>query len=116
MEPVVNRQWFLEANMSTTAMLLGAERNSFDYARAYAETQSSNPTVVSELEQAYFLIAQNLGISVYSFLQLLESKGNTAAQAVYLAAQLNNVRPRNALLGVAPNLTTPNFVLREIAA
>jgi hypothetical protein len=92
------------------------ERNSFDYARAFAETQSTNPTVVSELEQSYVLIANNLGISVFDFIQLLESKGDTAQQAVFLAAQLNSVRPRNALLGVAPNTTTPAFVSREIAA
>ena len=98
------------------SILQGAERNSFDYARAYAETQSSNPIVISELEQAYTLIAQNLGISTYFFIQLLESKGDTTEQAVFLAAQLNNVRPRNALLGVAANQSTPLFVSREIAA
>ena len=92
------------------------ERNSFDYARSFAETQSSNPTVVSELEQAYLLISQNLGISVFDFLQILESKGTSQQQAVYLCAQLNSTRPRNALLGIAPNLNTPNFISREIAA
>jgi hypothetical protein len=92
------------------------ERNSFDYARSFAESQSSNPTVVAELEQSYVLIAQNLGVSVFDFLQILQSKGTTQQQAVYLAAQLNSVRPRNALLGVSPGLSTPAFVLREIAA
>ena len=48
------------------------ERNSFDYAQAYAETQSSNPTVVADLVNAYNLIAQNQGITVYQFLQILE--------------------------------------------
>ncbi len=92
------------------------ERNSYDYARAFAESQSTNPLVVSELEQSYILISNNLGISVYDFIQLLESKGNTQQQAVFLAAQLNSVRPRNALLGVAPNISVPMFISREIAA
>jgi hypothetical protein len=92
------------------------ERNSFDYARSFAESQSSNPTVVAELEQAYVLISQNLGISAFDFIQVLKSKGDTQEQAVYLAAQLNSVRPRNALLGVSPNQTTPLFISREIAA
>lgn len=68
------------------------ERNNFDYGRSFAETQSTNPTVVAELEQAYVLISQNLGISVFDFIQILESKGDTQQQAVYLAAQLNSVR------------------------
>jgi len=92
------------------------ERNSFDYGRAFAESQSNNPTVIAELEQAYVLIAQNLGISVFDFIQLLESKGDTQEQAIWFAAQLNSVRPRNALLGVAPNQITPVFISREIAA
>ena len=92
------------------------ERTNYDYGRAYAETQSTNSTIVDELEQAYVLISQNLGISVFQFIQLLQQQGTTTQQAVYLAAQLNNVRPRNALLGLPPNLNTPNFVSREIAA
>lgn len=89
------------------------ERNSFDYAQAYAETQSSNPTVVADLVNAYNLIAQNQGITVYQFLQILEQQ---SSQATYLAAQLNNVRPRNALLGVISSTNTPLFISREIAA
>ncbi len=92
------------------------ERNSFDYAQAFAETQSSNPTIVGELVQAYTLIAQNQGISVFEFLQNLSAIGDEQQQALYLAAQLNNVRPRNALIGVAPVNTTPPFIAREIAA
>jgi hypothetical protein len=92
------------------------ERNSFDYARAYAESQSTNPTVVAELEQACVLIAQNLGISMFEFIQLMQQQGTSQQQALYLAAQLNSVRPRNALLGLPPNLNTPNFISREIAA
>jgi hypothetical protein len=102
------------SNIST--IVSGVERNSYDYALAFAETQSSNPTIVAELVQAYTLIAQNLGISAYQFIQQLESKGDSKQQAIYLAAQLNNVRPRNALLGIIPNQTTPQFVAREIAA
>ena len=100
--------------MATAQMAI--ERNGFDYGRAYAESQSNNPTVVSELEQSYVLIAQNLGVSVFEFIQLLQQQGTTIQQALYLAAQLNSVRPRNALLGLPPNLTTPNFISREIAA
>ena len=92
------------------------ERNAYDYATAFAETQSSNSTIVSELVQAYILIAQNLGLTVYQFIQQLESQGTSQQQALYLAAQLNSVRPRNALLGVAPNSATPIFIAREIAA
>jgi hypothetical protein len=94
----------------------GIERNNFDYALAFAQSQSSNPTVVSELVQAYTLIAQNLGITPFQFIQQLEQKGDSTQQALYLAAQLNNVRPRNALIGIAPNAITPNFIAREIAA
>lgn len=92
------------------------ERNSYDYARSFAETQSNNNTIINELVQAYILISQNLGISVFQFLQILESKGNTREQSIYLATQLNSVRPRNSLLGVNSNQTTPEFISREIAA
>ena len=95
---------------------LSIERTAFDYARAFAQSQSTNPTVAAELEQSYVLISENLGISVFDFLQLLQSKGDTQQQAIYLAAQLNSIRPRNALLGVGPNLMTPVFVQREIGA
>lgn len=94
----------------------GIERNSFDYATAYASSQSTNATIVSELVAAYNLIASNQGISVYQFLQSLENQGSAQQQAVYLTAQLNNVRPRNALIGVAPIQNTPVFITREIAA
>jgi len=94
----------------------GIERNSFDYAQAYAATQSNNPTVVAELVEAYTVIAQNQGISVYDFLQLLLQKGSSYQQAVYLATQLNNVRVRNSFLGVIPTNNTPPFINREIAA
>ena len=103
--------------MSTlNTILSGIERNSFDYAQAFAQTQSSNPLVISELVQTYTLIAQNLGISVYQFLQTLQNIGDAQQQALYFAAQLNNVRPRNALIGVAPSSSTPTFITREIAA
>ncbi len=94
---------------------MGVEKNSFDYARAFAETQCSNSTVVEELVQAYTLIAKNMGISVYQFVQLLQNKGDSKEQALYLAAQLNNIRVRSALLGVSPILNSPNFISREIA-
>jgi hypothetical protein len=99
----------------STASFNGIERNAFDYARAYAETQSSNSIIVSELQQAYILIAKNLNISVYDFIQILESKIGTE-RAIYLAAQLNSVRPRNSLLGVLSTNNTPLFISREIAA
>lgn len=95
---------------------VGVERNNYDYLLAFASTQSQNATVVSELVQAYKLICQNLGITPFQFIQQLEQQGDTTQQALYLAAQLNNIRPRNALLGVAPNQTTPLFISREIAA
>lgn len=105
--------------MSTANLLpntFSVERNNFDYARAFAETQSSNQIVVNELIQAYTLIAQNLGITPFQFIQQLQQQGDSNQQAVYLAAQLNSVRPRNALIGVAPNNSTPLFIAREIAA
>lgn len=92
------------------------ERNNFDYIRAYAENQSKNITIVDELIKAYVLIAQNLGITPYQFIQLLESKGNSIEQAQYLAQQMNSVRPRNAYLGVVYNTSVPLFIQREIAA
>jgi len=92
------------------------ERNNYDYVRAYAETQSSNSTIVDELIQAYVLVAQNLNITPLQFIQLVESKGNTVEQAQYLAQQLNSVRVRSAYLGVRLNQNTPVFIAREIAA
>jgi hypothetical protein len=92
------------------------ERNSFDYARAFAEAQSQNPTIISELEQAYTLISQNLGISAFDFIQILKSKGDGAQQSIYLAAQLNSVRPRNSVLGISLNQNIPLFISREIGA
>jgi len=91
------------------------ERNNFDYLQSYAETQSSNPTIVSELIQAYVLISQNLGVSPVDFLKILESTGDDIQQGLYLAQQMNLVRPRNAYLGVDVNQKTPIYVAREIA-
>ena len=89
------------------------ERNNFDYVRAFAETQTNEPVLVNELVQAYILIAQNLGITPYAFIQTLE---NRTDNGVYLATQLNSVRVRNSLLGVNLNLNTPYFIAREIGA
>ncbi len=103
-------------SLSLESILGNVERNSFDYATAYARTQSNNSTIISELVQAYTLIAKNQGISVFQFLQTLQNQGSPKQQALYLASQLNNVRPRNALLGIAPSTNTPDFISREIAA
>ena len=88
-------------------MNLSVERNGYDYARAYAESQSSNPTVINELIQAYTLISQNLGISVFQFIQKVQNQGTDQQQAIYLATQLNSCRPKNSLIGVAPIQITP---------
>ena len=92
------------------------ERNNYDYVRAFAESQSSNPTIVDELIQAYVLVAQNLNMTPLQFIQTIESKGNSVDQAQYFSQQLNLVRPRNAYLGVTLNQNTPVFIAREIAA
>ncbi|VVC05198.1 Uncharacterised protein [uncultured archaeon] len=94
---------------------MNIERNNFDYLRAYAESQSSVTSIVQELIDAYALISQNLGISGFQFIQTLKSKGTAQQQTIYLAAQLNSVRPKNALLGIASNQEPPEFVSREIA-
>lgn len=94
----------------------GIERNSFDYIQAYASLQCSNPTVVSELVAMYVLIANNLGITPFEFITQVKNQGNSQQQAIYIAAQMNSVRVRNALIGVAINKTTPEFINREIAA
>jgi hypothetical protein len=89
------------------------ERNNFDYCRAYAESQSSNPIIIEELIQSYVLIAQNLGITPSAFIQQMKEQSQPD---IYLAAQLNSIRPRNSLLGVIPNNGTPIFIAREISA
>lgn len=104
------------ATANISGISLGIERNNYDYALAFAQTQSNNQTIVQQLVQAYTLIAQNLGISVYQFIQQLQNQGTSTQQAIYLASQLNSVRPRNSLLGVGQNQNTPAFISREIAA
>ena len=104
------------SSSATTGIVPGVERNNYDYIQAYAKTQSTNPIIVAELVQAYILISQNLGLSGYAFIKQVESQGTTQQQLIYLAAQLNSVRPRNALIGVAPVFNTPTFVAREITA
>jgi hypothetical protein len=89
------------------------ERNNFDYVQAYAESQSSNAVVVSELVQMYVLIAQNMSITPAALIQQIKSG---TISPIMLAAQLNSVRTRNALIGVASNQGTPVFIAREIAA
>lgn len=90
---------------------ISIERNNYDYVQAYAETQSSNSVIVEELVQSYVLIAQNMGITPASLIQQIE---NGIMSPIMLAAQLNSVRPRNALIGVAPTQDTPIFIAREI--
>jgi len=106
----------INISMATITKIQGIEKNSYDYATAYAKTLSSNSVVVDELVQAYTLAAKNLGMSVFDFIQTVKSKGTDKQQAVYLATHLNNVRPRSALLGVISSHTTPAFIDREIGA
>jgi hypothetical protein len=102
--------------MATIKTNSSIERSSYDYISAYAHTQSNNTTIVNELIDAYTLISKNLGLSGYQFIQTLENQGSDSQQAIYLAAQLNNIRTRNALLGVMSQNTTPLFISREISA
>jgi hypothetical protein len=92
------------------------ESNNFDYVRAFANTQSSNPIIVAELIQAYILIAQNQNITPIVFINNLQNQNLSNQELIFLAASLNSVRPRNALIGIAGQQNTPVFVLREISA
>lgn len=92
------------------------ERNAFDYARAFANTQSNDPTVVQELIDAYAAIAKNLGISIQQFLETYQNIEDSRSQALYLCGQLNSVRSKNALMGLSPISKTPNFITRGIRA
>jgi hypothetical protein len=102
--------------MATINKVTGIEKNSYDYARAYANSQTDNSVVAAELLQAYTLISKNMGISVFDFIQQVKTKGTEKQQAIYLAKQMNNVRPRNALYGVSNTLSTPVFIQREVGA
>ena len=52
-----------------------------------------------------------MGITPASLIQQIE---NGIMSPIMLAAQLNSVRPRNALIGVAPTQDIPIFIAREI--
>jgi hypothetical protein len=92
------------------------ERNNYDYIRAYAEMQTNNATLVDELVTSYVLIAKNLGITPQMFIETIKNQTGVLNQANYLASQLNSVRPRNAYLGVGGDVSTPTFIMQEIAA
>jgi hypothetical protein len=102
--------------MAVINKISGVEPNAYDYAVAYAKSQTDNSVVAEELAQAYSLISKSLGISVLQFLQLVKSKGTEQQQAYFLATYMNNVRPKNALFGVSYTNNTPSFISREIGA
>lgn len=98
------------SSVSTTSL----SANNYDYVRAFAASRASDPIIIDELIQAYTLIAASLNISVAAFVQSVQNQGNSRDQDLYLAARLNTVRVRNALIGVVSPQTTPVFVGREI--
>lgn len=88
--------------------------NVYNYVLAYAQSRSADPSIVQSLVQIYNTIAQNLGIDPTQFIQRVQAQGNTVNQDMYLAFYYNQVRAKNALIGVTGSLNTPFFVAREI--
>lgn len=88
--------------------------NIYNYVLAYAQSRSNDPSIVQSLVQIYNTIAQNLGIDPTQFIQQVQAQGNTVNQDMYLAFYYNQVRAKNALIGVTGSLNTPFFVAREI--
>ena len=88
--------------------------NVYNYVLAYAQSRSSDPSIVASLVQIYSTIAKNLGIDPTQFIQQVQAQGNTVQQDLYLAYYYNSVRAKNALIGVTGSLNTPYFIAREV--
>ncbi len=102
--------WKANAMVKSSSM----NSNTYDYVQAFVKSRTNNPVIINELITAYTLIANNLGININQFLQLVESQGTTYEQDLYLANYLNTVRVKNSLLGVVRNVGTPLYIQREI--
>ena len=68
------------------------------------------------LDSAFALIAQTLDLTTAQFAELLRQQGDSYEQDAFLAGYLNDNRVRNAKLGIALNLDTPDYIYREIKA
>lgn len=92
----------------------GVESHEYDYVRAFAAERSRDPTVINEMVTAYIEIAKMLGIKASEFVARVRQHGTKIDQDVFLAGYLNQVRYKNALIGITVGYRTPLPVLREI--
>ena len=99
-----------------TETVPGVDSASYDYVRAFAATRSKDPAIIDEMVSAYIDIADVLEISPVEFIQQIKSYGTKAEQDIFLAGYLNQVRVKNALIGISLGFTAPFHVQREIRA
>lgn len=94
----------------------GIDSGTYDYVRAFAATRSKDPVVIDEAVQAYIEIAKLLEITPIEFIHQIRSYGTKLEQDVFLAGYLNQVRYKNALIGVTIGYRAPDHVARELRA
>jgi hypothetical protein len=90
------------------------EATQYDALKNIVEARVSDPALQQEYIAAFAVIAQNLGLTTGQFAQVLREQGDSYEQDVFLAGYLNDSRVRNAKIGVALNLDTPEYIYREI--
>lgn len=95
---------------------IGLDANSYDLLKNLVQSRVEDPELINEYVGAYAQVANNLNMSISSFVELLKSQGSTAEQDIFLAGYLNQTRVANAKIGVMLNLNTPQHILREIRA
>ena len=94
----------------------GLDATAYDYLRAFAATRSSDPVVVDEAVQSYIEIAKILDITPVEFVNQVKQHGTKLEQDMFLAGYLNQVRYKNALIGITIGYRAPDHVARELRA
>jgi len=92
------------------------EATQYDVLKNLIESKVSDPALWPEYIAAYVMIAQNLNLTVGAFVDLLRAQGSDYDQDAYLAAYMNQNRVANARIGIALDLSTPDYIRREIRA
>jgi hypothetical protein len=94
----------------------GVSPNDFDYVRQFATKRTNDAALADKLAVTYIVIAESRGITVQDFVKELKAAGSSREQDALIAAYLNAVQPRTAIVGISGLIDPPFYVAREIKA
>jgi hypothetical protein len=115
-KPIANETGVINSRGQMGYLDVAIEATQFDALKSIVESRVTDPELQKEYIYAFAVVAQNLNLTAGQFAEVLRQQGDSYDQDAFLAGYLNDNRVRNAKIGIALNLDTPDHILREIRA